>query len=212
MRERHWRYAFITCEKIPAIKPTCRFEMAQKQSFQMIAEMKEFATFTPAEQRYIRRSLEVAATGIAAADRWCRNASEADSITAQARLYRTLLRPIGFSIPDDIDADAATELMQLLMRLAAFDLGQGKLSSFAAFRFLYERMFGPTIRPWLPSAFLAAAALPGLHPAERKALLGSITAGDAGALGWSIRRCSFMPEWVDKVPVTVPLGRRDIED
>ena len=177
--------------------------MAQKLAFMMVAEMKEFATFTAAEQRYIRRSLEVAASGIAAADRWCRNAGEADSITAQARLYRTLVQAVRLSIPDDIDTDAAVDLMLPLMNLAAFDLSQRKLSSFSAFRFLYERLLGAKVRPWLPSAFLAASALPGLHPSDRKALLASVGESDAVAHGWSIRECVFTPEWVDKVPVAV---------
>lgn len=177
--------------------------MAQNQSFQMIAEMKEFATFSAAEQRYIRRSLEVAANGIDAAERWARNTAEADSIEAQSRLYRTLLPAIRISIPDDIAIDATTDFIGPLITLSAFDLGEGKLDSFAAYRFLYERLIGGGIRPWLPSAFVGASALPGLHPTHRKALLGSITAGDAAAPGWSIREAAFTPEWVEKVPVTV---------
>lgn len=177
--------------------------MAQKHAFMMVAEMKEFATFTAAEQRYIRRSLEVAASGLAAADRWCRNAGEAESIAVQARLYRTMIEPIRQSVPDGIDADAAAELLPMLINLASFDLAQARLCTFSAFRFLYERLLGATVRPWLPSAFLAAAALPGLHPSDRKALLGSVGAADAAAPGWSIRQPVFTPEWVDKVPVTV---------
>jgi hypothetical protein len=177
--------------------------MAQKRSFQMIAEMKEFASFTAAEQRYIRRSLDVAAKGIDAAERWMRNGAEADSIQAQAKLYRTLLLAIRASIADDIAINATTDFIGPLITLAAFDLGEGKLDGFAAFRFLYERLLGGAIRPWLPSAFLGAAALPGLHPSQRKALLGSITGSDVASAGWSIRDCAFRPEWVDKVPVTV---------
>jgi hypothetical protein len=37
--------------------------MTQMQSFQMNAEMKEFASFSSAGQRYIRRSLDVARPG-----------------------------------------------------------------------------------------------------------------------------------------------------
>ena len=177
--------------------------MAQKHSFQMITEMKEFSTFDPAEQRYIRRSLEVCTKGIDAAERWARNAGEAKSIQAQARLYRTLLVVIGTSIPDDIAIDATTEFIGPLVTLAAFDLGEGKLSSFAAFRFLYERLLGGMIRPWLPSAFLGAAALPGLHPSHRKSLLRSIATADVAPAGWSIRDSVFVPKWIDKVPVTV---------
>ena len=177
--------------------------MTQNQSFQMIAEMKEFATFCAAEQRYIRRSLDVAETGAGAAERWSRNDAELASIRAQARLYRTLLPAMCAAIPDGIEIDLAVEFLALLMNTTAFDLSQSKLTSFGAYRFLYERLLGGAARPWLPSAFVAAAALPSLHPSHRKDLLGSITAADAAALGWSIRDPAFTPEWVEKVPVPV---------
>ena len=177
--------------------------MTRNHSLQMIAEMKEFAGFSAAEQRYIRRSLEVAARGPEAAQRWARTRAEGERIEAQARLYRALLPAIRVSIPDDIAIDATTDFIGPLITVSAFDLGEEKLESFSAYRFLYERLIGGAIRPWLPSAFLGAAALPGLHPAHRKSLLASISAGDAAAAGWSIREAAFTPEWVEKVPVTV---------
>jgi hypothetical protein len=177
--------------------------MAQQHSFQMIAEMKEFATFTPAEQRYIRRSLEVARDGASAAERWARSTDEAASIQAQAKLYRTLVQAIRVAIPDDIGLDSAAELIGPLITVTAFDLGEGKLTRFAAYRYLYERLFGGGVRPWLASAYVAAAALPYLHPQLRKTLLGAITAGEAASLGWSSRDPAFTPEWVEKVPVVV---------
>ena len=167
--------------------------MAQMQSLQIVAEMKEFASFSPAEQRYIRRSLDVGRKGTDAEEIWSRNAAESASIRAQARLYRSLIDPIRGSIPDDIEVDAAAEFMGSLMNLSAFDLGAGKLRSFAAFRFLYERLLGGSVRPWLPSAYVSAAALPSLHPALRKTLLSSITADEAGASGWSNRNPAFHP-------------------
>jgi hypothetical protein len=177
--------------------------MAQMQSFQMISEMKEFATLTAAEQRYIRRSLEVAAKGADAAERWSRNSAEEGIIKEQARLYRTLLPAVRGLIPDDLEVDAAAEFLVPVITLTAFDLREGKLASFRSYRFLYERLLGAAARPWLPSAFVAAAALPTLHPDERKTLLSSITAGEAIASGWSIREPAFTPEWVEKVPVAV---------
>ena len=177
--------------------------MAHTHSFQMIAEMKEFATFTAAEQRYIRRSLEVAAKGVDAVERWVRSNAEAESIERQARLYRALIPAIRAIIPDDIALDSTADFIGPLVTLSAFDLGEGKLERFAAYRFLYERLLGASVRPWLASAFLAGAALPALHPSHRKALLGSISGSEAAAAGWSIRQAAFTPEWVEKVPVTV---------
>jgi len=178
-------------------------DMAQKQSFQMISEMKEFATYDGAEQRYIRRSLDVASQGIDAAERWARHGGEQASIQAQAKLYRGMLSAMRDLIPDDIAIDEASVFTAQLIMLSAFDLGEGKLASFSAYRFLYERLLGGAVRPWLPSAFLGAAALPHVNPSLRKVLLRSITEGDVLAAGWSIRDAAFTPEWVEKVPVTV---------
>jgi hypothetical protein len=177
--------------------------MAHKQSLQMIIEMKEFATFSGAEQRFIRRSLDVAAMGVAAGDKWARHDGERASIEAQAKLYRGTLAALRDIIPDDLEINAASAFVTQLARLAAFDLGEGKLASFAAYRFLYERMLGGAVRPWLPSAFLGAAAMPHVNPALRKTLLRSVAEADVLAAGWSSRTPAFTPEWVDKVPVAV---------
>ena len=177
--------------------------MTQSHPFQMIDEIKEFASFSAAEQRYIRRSLDVLRKGCDAEETWSRDAGETDSIRAQARRYRTLVPAIRSAIPDDIAVDAAAEFIASLVTLSAFDLSEGKLMSFTAYRFLYERLLGGSARPWLPSAYVAAAALPSLHPMLRKTLLASITAGEAAANGWSSREVAFHPEWVEKVPLPV---------
>lgn len=177
--------------------------MTDKQSFRIIAEMKEFATLRPAEQRYIRRSLDVAKNPIEASERWSRDHLEKTSIDAQAKIYRILIKIVRGVIPEDSRYDSAAALMGPLVTLSAFDLGEGKLLSFRSYRFLYERLLGASVRPWLPSAFVAAAALPYLHPRQRKTLLGSLTESEAAAAGWSSRRPLFSPEWVDKAPVTV---------
>lgn len=177
--------------------------MVRNQATQMIAEMIEFAGFSAREQRYIRRSLDVASSGSEATALWSRGPAEAASIKAQERLYRTLLELIRNSVPDDIDIDATAEIIGPLMTISAFDLGEGKIEGFGAYRFLYERLLGPSVRPWLPTAFVGAAALPYLHPDQRKALLGSINADDAAAAGWSNADPVFVPEWVDEVEMTV---------
>src|SRR3546814_20226626 len=84
--------------------------------------------------------------------------------------------------------------MAPLVAMSAFDLGQGRLSTFSSYRFLYERLIGAGARPWLPAAFCAAASLPHLHPDKRRILLRSISEAAATAIGWSNREPSFYPE------------------
>ena len=163
-----------------------------------LAEIKEFATFSSATQRYIRRSLDIGLDRDDAMARWSRDVVEAASIRTQARVYRALddLRAI---VPDDNGLDSVEPFLGPLVTLVAFDLGQGRLTSFSAFRFLYERLIGAEVRPWLPSAFCAAAALPHLHPELRRKLLQSISEAAATASGWSNRQPAFFPHWVEKV-------------
>ena len=55
-----------------------------------LVEMKEFASFSAATQRYIRRSLDIGLGRRDAMRRWSRDAGEAASIRAQERIYRRL--------------------------------------------------------------------------------------------------------------------------
>lgn len=163
-----------------------------------LAEMKEFAGFAAATQRYVRRSLDIGLDREDALQRWSRDVVEAASIRAQARLYDRL-PDIKAMIPDDSGLDAVDHFIGPLVAVSAFDLGQGRLTSFSAYRFLYERLIGATVRPWLPAAFCAAASLPHLHPELRRKLLQSISEAAATASGWSTREPSFFPYWVEKV-------------
>ncbi|OYY89670.1 MAG: hypothetical protein B7Y45_11115 [Sphingomonas sp. 28-66-16] len=163
-----------------------------------LAEMKEFAGFAAATQRYVRRSLDVGLDRDDALQRWSRDVVEAASIRAQSRLYDRL-PDIRAMVPDDSGLDAVDQFLGPLVAVTAFDLGQGRLTSFSAYRFLYERLIGAPIRPWLPAAFCAAAALPHLHPELRRTLLQSISEAAATASGWSTREPSFFPYWVEKV-------------
>jgi hypothetical protein len=173
-------------------------KMKPAEGAMTLAEMKEFAGFAAATQRYIRRSLDIGLDREDAMARWSRDVVEAASIRAQAKLYRALpdLREI---VPDDSGLDAVEPFLAPLVTLVAFDLGQGRLTSFSAVRFLYERLIGAGVRPWLPSAFCAAAALPHLHPDLRRKLLQSISEAAATASGWSNRQPAFFPHWVEKV-------------
>jgi hypothetical protein len=170
----------------------------QAEGVMALAEMKEFAGYGAATQRYLRRSLDIGLDRDDALGRWSRDVVEAASIRAQASLYR-VLPVLRAQVPDDTGLDAIERFLAPLTTLAAFDLGQGRITSFSAFRFLYERLIGAEARPWLPAAFCAAAALPHLHPELRRTLLQSISEAAATASGWSNRQPSFFPHWVEKV-------------
>jgi hypothetical protein len=168
-----------------------------------LSEIREFATFPAATQRYIRRSLDVGLHRQDALTIWSRDIVEAASIRAQSRMYDRL-DFIKSLVPDDSGLDQVEPFMAPLVTLSAFDLGQDRLESFSSYRFLYERLIGAGARPWLPGAFCAAASLPHLHPEKRRLLLQSISEAAATAAGWSNREPSFYPEWVEKVDTTKP--------
>ena len=163
-----------------------------------LAEMKEFAGFSAATQRYVRRSLDIGLERDDALERWSRDVVEAASIRAQARMYERLPE-VRALMPDDSDLPSIEPFIAPLVTVSAFDLGQGRLTTFSAYRFLYERLIGAEVRPWLPSAFCSAAALPHLHPDLRRKLLQSISEAAATASGWSNRQPAFFPQWVEKV-------------
>nr|WP_137677072.1 hypothetical protein [Parerythrobacter lutipelagi] len=162
-----------------------------------IAEMREFAGFTPAEQRYIRRSLDIGLGRQDAFKLWARDASENAAIRSQYVAYQEL-KLLRDSVPRESGFDAIEGFIGKLTRVAAFDLAQERIEGFSAFRFLYERLLGADARPWLPSAFCAAAALPQIRPARRKELLQSLSEAAATAPGWSDARPSFYPEFIEK--------------
>jgi len=88
-------------------------------------------------------------------------------------------------------------VMGPLLRVTTFDLAQERLAGFCAYRFLYERLLGADVRPWLPAAFCGAAALPRIRPDRRKGLLQSISEAAATAPGWSRREPMFVPDFVE---------------
>lgn len=162
-----------------------------------IAELREFASFTSCEQRYIKRSLDVGLGRHDAFKLWARDTGETASIRSQYVVYQEL-KALRGQVPSDSDFASLESFMGKLLRVTAFDIAQDRLECFAAYRFLYERLLGAEVRPFLPSAFCAAAALPQIRPDRRKHLLQSISEAAATAPGWSSREPSFYPEWVEK--------------
>ena len=168
-----------------------------KTASMTIAEMREFAAFTAAEQRYIRRSLDIGLGRCDAFRVWGRDAVENAAIRSQYVAYQEL-KALRQSIPAGTGFDSIEGFVGKLTRVAAFDLAQERIDSFSAFRFLYERLLGAEARPWLPSAFCAAAALPQIQPKRRKLLLQSLSEAAATAPGWSDRAPSFYPEFIEE--------------
>jgi len=164
-------------------------------------EMREFAGFPAATQRYIRRSLDVGLGRRNVIQRWARDEEEATSIRSQAIVYMRL-DDLCTAVAHCGDLASLEDVMAPLIAMTAFDLGEGRIDGFSSYRFLYERLMGAAARPFLPGAFCAAATLPHLHPETRRRLLRTVNEGPATAIGWSSREPTFMPEWVDKVEAT----------
>jgi len=159
--------------------------------------MREFASFTPAESRYIKRSLGVAGGSPGVEKVWGRTNGESASIAAQRAVYSALPR-LRELVREGASHDPLQSFMPGLMTLTRFDLLQGSLTCFSAYRFLYERLLGSSARPWLPGAFCGVSAMPDFIPERRKQLLQSISEAAATAPGWSKARPFFFPEWVSK--------------
>ena len=162
----------------------------------LIAEMREFAGFAPAEQRYIKRSLDIGLGRTDAQMRWARSETEALAIAEQYESYQALAA-LRTMIPTPSDIGDLELFLGKLVCLAGSDLAQERIRSFSAFRFLYERLLGARVRPFLPAAFCAASALPVVRPGRRKLLLQSLSEAAATATGWSDREPTFFPEYVD---------------
>jgi len=106
-----------------------------------IAEMREFAAFSAAEQRYIRRSLDIGLGRSDAFKVWGRNAGETAAIRSQYIAYQDL-KALRAAIPCSSELNTIEGFLGKLARIAAFDLAQERIASFSAFRFLYERLLG----------------------------------------------------------------------
>ena len=160
-----------------------------------IAELREFAGFSEGEQRFIERSLDIGLGRGNAFKAWG-SAAEDAAIRGQYLAYREL-RALRDKLPCETAIDGLDLFMGPLLRVTAQDLALDRIESFSAYRFLYERLFGARVRPWLPAAFCAAAALPQIRPDRRKVLLQSLSEAAATAPGWSEREPCFYPEKVE---------------
>ena len=158
----------------------------------MLGEIEEFGTFNYEAQRYICRSLDVSNVPNLSPAEWARTARETDDIRAQMDVY-SLLPGIRASIPHDEPVVNAEAFLFPLIAATAFDLSCRSFDAFKQYRFLYERLLGAMVRPWLPSAFAAAAALPHFRSDESSALLASVDAALTDQ--WSPLEPTFYPQW-----------------
>ena len=68
------------------------------------------------------------------------------SIRSQYVVYQEL-KVLRAALPEESSFEGLESYIGKLIRVAAFDLAQERISSFSAFRFLYERLLGPDARP-----------------------------------------------------------------
>ena len=169
--------------------------VALPSSSNTIAELREFAGFDVDERAFIERSLDIALGRGDAFKLWSRKPADHRVIRQQYLAYREL-RTLRDSVPSETSFEGVALFIGALVRITAQDLAQDQLSSFSAYRFLYERLLGASARPFLPAAFCAAAALPQLRPERRRILLQSLSEAAATAPGWSEREPNFIPECV----------------
>ena len=159
----------------------------------LIEQLREFTSFTRQSQRFICCSLDTAFAPDISPTHWARNAAEADAIAAQKQVYKAL-PSIRASIPRDCAPVDAEAFLYPLMEMTAFDISCAKIASFAQYRFLYERLVGARVRPWLATPFLAAVSLPYIPGGVRHALIA--TAGDALADEWPQEEPAYWPLWL----------------
>ncbi|MET1111252.1 MAG: hypothetical protein ABWX67_06980 [Allosphingosinicella sp.] len=174
-----------------------RLEKKYRPGTAALAEMAEFGSFTSATQRYIRRSLDVGLDRRDAVRRWSRDPHETARIRLQEKIYRRI-DPIRSELSGQAGTMPDEAVFAALVAVTAFDLREAKLPNFAAYRFLYERLIGACVRPWLPAAFAAAATLPHLHPEHRRELIRGLDEAATLCAAWSKREPIFIPIWVDK--------------
>lgn len=159
----------------------------------IFAEMQEFASFAIEAQHYICRSLDAGLSPDVSPADWARSEREAHDIFAQKQAYR-LLPGIRAALPGADGIMDSEAFLLPLIAVSTFDMTCGPIVSFAEYRFLYERLLGPKVRPWLASAFLAAAASPHFPAEIRQGLVRSVYSGLTDR--WSSARPAYQPRWL----------------
>lgn len=169
-------------------------DSGEERGAQFVAEATEYSELSPKAQRYIARSLEVAQTGLKCAKQWARGVGESSSIMVQVSLYMRLPEARN-KIPKSNAFWELSDFFGYALPCAAFDVSEGRLDGFAAFKFLYERLLGARARPWLASLYAAAVALPNFRPSDFYTTDGGWNC-EIDSRDWDTTEPQFMPEWV----------------
>jgi hypothetical protein len=141
-------------------------------------ERDEFRRLGRAAQIYIVRALDFGLPRNDPMQRW--QASDLMGMAMQlahANVYFHLAE-IRERIRDQKQFDSEFSDWELIRLCARIDIKHDEMGNIAAFRFLYERLFGPPIRPWITSVFLEAATSPVLTADWRRRCVLSVTDAD----------------------------------
>ena len=140
-------------------------------------EREDFDRLAEDQKLYIVKALDFGLPRDGAMDRWARRGLESALELARLDIYM----PIPEMRERLLDAKPVTARLKgwdLIRRCVSFDCQWEPMRTVAAFRFLYERLFGPPIRPWITSLYLAEVTSPGALREWREACISSVTAYD----------------------------------
>jgi len=161
----------------------------------VIDEMALFSTFPTPTRRYIVRALDFGLPRGKPLERWVGSFFDIATQAARADLYHSI--PIVRRRLEAINGPLENWMDEYrsIQRCADFDLRFPEIASMVPFGFLYERLYGPKVRPWLPAIFMAAAASPAMTEEGRLAALQSVTMFDIAAPSEQGTPCALFPEW-----------------
>jgi hypothetical protein len=140
--------------------------------------MAQFASFPEATRHYISEALVMGLTKPGEKP-WVANTLwESAAKLARMDVYHSIPVVRERIAAKGYQLETWSDEFGLLHRYAQFDLQHEEMSDFPAFVFLYERLLGPAIRPWLLSIYLAAAGSPLLTEKGRERAISGITMSD----------------------------------
>ena len=141
-------------------------------------ERAEFAQFRSLVQIYIVRALDLGLPRNHPMERWHEGGPVGMAmLLARADAYRHLgvLRE---ELQDCKQVGPDFRYWDAIRKAVRFDVQHEEMGDIAAFRFLYERLLGPPIRPWITSLYLAAVTEPDSTSEWKERCLASVTAAD----------------------------------